>query len=82
MSDHPNFRMKSPATRMNHPKSGPSSQLMEIGIPEFRKTRNSVFWVFRFSGCSENREIKKSGKKASDVEFTYVEFPLRSKVIR
>ena len=37
--------------------------------------------MFRFPGFSENREIHKSGKKASDVEFVYVEFPLRNMVI-
>ena len=57
--------------------------------PDFRKSdfrksgkpENPDFRIFRFSGFSENRKIQKSGKKASDVEFAYVEFPLKSMVI-
>ena len=52
--------------------------------PGFRKSgkiKNPDFRIFRFSGFSENRKIQKSGKKASDVEFAYVEFPLKSMVI-
>ena len=56
--------------------------------PDFRKSdfrksgkpENPDFRIFRFSGFSENRKIQKSGKKASDVEFAYVEFPLKSMV--
>ena len=48
---------------------------------EFRKSgesENPEFRIFRFSGFSENRKTPKPGKKASDVEFAYVEFPLKS----
>ena len=59
------------------------------GNPDFRKSdfwnsekpETSDFQVFRFSGVSENRNVEKSGKNASDVEFAHVEFPLQSMVI-
>ena len=59
------------------------------GNPNFRKSDfrksgkslNSDFRIFRFPGFSENRKIQKSGKKASDVEFAYVELPLKSRLI-
>ena len=65
----------------------PDFQIFEN--PDFRKSdfrksgspENPDFWIFRFSGFSENRKIQKSCKKASDVEFAYVEFPLKSTVI-
>ena len=48
-------------------------------IPE-----NPEILMFRYSDFlfSENREIQKSVKNASDVEFAYVEFRLKSMVIR
>ena len=58
--------------------------------PDFRKSdfrksgkpENPDFRIFRFSGFSENRKTQKSCKKASDVEFAYVEFPLKNMVIQ
>ena len=43
--------------------------------------KNPDFRIFRFPGFSENRQIQKSSKKASDVEFAYVALPLKSMVI-
>ena len=66
-----------------------ASETGKSGFSDFRKSdfrksgkpENQDFRMFRFSGFSENRKIPKSGKKASDVEFAYVEFPLKSMVI-
>ena len=52
------------------------SGFLKIRFLKIRIIRHSDFPDF-----PENRNIQKSGKKASDVEFAYVELPLLSRVI-
>ena len=53
--------------------------------PAFQKSgtsKNPEFQISDVPDFSKNRKIQKSGKKAPNVEFAYVEFPLKSMVIR
>ena len=64
-----------------------------FGFPEIQILGNRIsetpenpkLRIFRYSDFpffSENRKIQKFGKKASDVDFAHVEFPLQSMVVK
>ena len=77
------FRESGFSVIWNARKSGnPDVRISEH--PDFRKVGkipNPDSQIFQCFGFSGNRKNQKSGKKASDVEFAYVEFPLRNMVI-
>ena len=82
ISENPDCRrFGSPEIRKSGYSDSRKSGLSEFGFLKFLKNGNPFFRAFWFSAFSEHRNIQQSGKKASDVEFAHVEFPLKSMVI-